>query len=648
MSCALTKGRNEISCYDNIGGVKSVYIMKYVDYPYTLIQGVRGVEVTSFPLTTLYKYETQTADFSQSISNDENGVNYEQTLTFTLTKQDNLTTQELDRAQRIDLRYVVEFNDGTYRFGGVYNGAKIESIKYNKKAIKFKVPNLGNLNNKTIAYYLLDKINQGYNDFYFRNNDNSKSKEVNNILETADIKFSLNNERNKYADNLSQGLNQIIQDNKGLDEASNDIVVFCHDDIILKNGWDTKIINHFDNTDYGILGMAGTTDIDESGQWWKDSTKMVGIVKHSSDGKTWESKYSNNFGSEIIETVMLDGLLFAVRKDRIKKRFNEDIKGFHFYDFDFTFGNHLEGVKVGVMFDVKITHKSVGATNKEWDKNRLQFCNLYADHLPYNLPVELRYDNTESKWPKKLPGVGVIIPTKGNIDLLTQCVNSIIEKDDYPNIEILIADTGSEEDEINQIKELIEYSENIQIKFFASVWDLDSVKLMSKYTKIAKIPSALINDLELCKATREAFDTLIISTGMSTQKEIDNCIQICHPDVIMHTNSTYPCPSSELNLNYIHYLQEKYGQNAEIGYSGHEFGLVTTYAAVAMGSRWVERHITLDRHHWGSDQSSSIEPDGLIKLVKGIRSIEQATQYPSGERLLFEGELLKRDSLRKN
>ena len=91
-----------------------------------------------------------------------------------------------------------------------------------------------------------------------------------------------------------------------------------------------------------------------------------------------------------------------------------------------------------------------------------------------------------------------------------------------------------------QIKELIEYSENIQIKFFASVWDLDSVKLMSKYTKIAKIPSALINDLELCKATREAFDTLIISTGMSTQKEIDDCIQICHPDVIMHTNSTYP------------------------------------------------------------------------------------------------------------
>ena len=75
--------------------------------------------------------------------------------------------------------------------------------------------------------------------------------------------------------------------NKGLDESSNDIVVFCHDDIILKDGWDVKILNHFKNTDYGILGMAGTTNIDESGQWWKDTTKMVGIVKHSSEGKTW-------------------------------------------------------------------------------------------------------------------------------------------------------------------------------------------------------------------------------------------------------------------------------------------------------------------------------------------------------------------------
>lgn len=195
------------------------------------------------------------------------------------------------------------------------------------------------------------------------------------------------------------------------------------------------------------------------------------------------------------------------------------------------------------------------------------------------------------------------------------------------------------------IEELVEYSNQLGITFFASVWDKDSVDLMSKYTKISKIPSALITDLELCSYAREKFDFLIISTGMSNEKEIEDCINICNPDVIMHTNSTYPCPPSELNLNYIHYLKEKWN-NKEIGYSGHEYGLVTTLAAVAMGASWIERHITLDRSMWGSDQTSSIEPSGLIKLVKGIKDIDLATQYPKGPRIEFQGELSKKKSLR--
>ena len=196
-----------------------------------------------------------------------------------------------------------------------------------------------------------------------------------------------------------------------------------------------------------------------------------------------------------------------------------------------------------------------------------------------------------------------------------------------------------------QIKELIEYSKSIGIEFFASVWDIDSVKLMAKYTKIGKIPSALIIDLELCKSAREHFDFLIISTGMSSEEEIDACINACNPDVIMHTNSTYPCPVEDLNLNYIKWLQQKW-PTKEIGYSGHEYGLVTTYATVALGATWVERHITLDRTMWGSDQSSSIEPDGLIKLVKGIRAIERATRYDPAPRKEFTGELEKKKSLR--
>jgi len=197
-----------------------------------------------------------------------------------------------------------------------------------------------------------------------------------------------------------------------------------------------------------------------------------------------------------------------------------------------------------------------------------------------------------------------------------------------------------------QIKELVEFSQTIGIKFFASVWDKESVDIMARYCDIGKIGSALITDIDLCNYAREKFKTLIISTGMSTEEEIVECIVQCNPDVIMHTNSTYPCPVDELNLNYINHLKLKWWKK-EIGYSGHEYGLVTTFCAVSMGATWIERHITLDRNMWGSDHLSSIEPSGLLKLVKGIRDIELATRHPIGDRILFEKEKIKRNSLRK-
>ena len=166
---------------------------------------------------------------------------------------------------------------------------------------------------------------------------------------------------------------------------------------------------------------------------------------------------------------------------------------------------------------------------------------------------------------------------------------------------------------------------------------------MKKYTTIGKIPSALITDLELCKKARECFDTLIVSTGMSTEKEIEECVDICKPEVIMHTNSSYPSKYEELNLNYISHLKDKF-PNAQIGYSGHEYGLVSTFAAVALGSEWVERHVTLDRTMWGSDHLSSVEPQGLIKMVRGIRELEIA--LGDGIKTVTSGELAPRKKLR--
>jgi len=196
-----------------------------------------------------------------------------------------------------------------------------------------------------------------------------------------------------------------------------------------------------------------------------------------------------------------------------------------------------------------------------------------------------------------------------------------------------------------EFDEIDDYCSKIGIKWFASVWDKPSVDFMRNYNDISKIPSALITEYILLKYSRDNFKTLLVSTGMSVEKEIEKAVEIGNPDVIFHTNSSYPSKIEELNLNYISHLKEKFGSNREIGYSGHEFGLITTFATVPMGVEWIERHITLDRTMWGSDQMASVEPHGLIKLVKGVRNIE-ASLGTKGPREVFGSELKKRLSLR--
>ena len=203
--------------------------------------------------------------------------------------------------------------------------------------------------------------------------------------------------------------------------------------------------------------------------------------------------------------------------------------------------------------------------------------------------------------------------------------------------------TKEEYDEIDR------YCQEKEIGWFASVWDKHSVEFIAEnYSNygsvIMKIPSALITDIDLCSYARDRSDFLLISTGMSTEEEVQRCIKTCNPDVVMHTNSTYPSPVDELNLGYIKWLIKN--TDVEVGYSGHEFGLITTLATVPMGVTWIERHVTLDRTLWGSDQMASVEPHGLIKLVKGVRDIEKAMgEY--GPRQVMGSELEKMRSLRK-
>jgi hypothetical protein len=175
--------------------------------------------------------------------------------------------------------------------------------------------------------------------------------------------------------------------NEILEQSTFDIVILCHDDIYFdSNNWGQKIMNHFKRSDYGILGVAGSTQLPKSGMWWEDRTKMIGIVNHEHEGKKWTSKYSDNLGNSIKETVLVDGLFIALHKNRIKKNFDENVKGFHLYDVNFCFRNFIEQVKIGVVFDIKITHKSIGMTNEQWDANR----KLFAEEFESLLPIKIK------------------------------------------------------------------------------------------------------------------------------------------------------------------------------------------------------------------------------------------------------------------
>jgi N-acetylneuraminate synthase len=173
--------------------------------------------------------------------------------------------------------------------------------------------------------------------------------------------------------------------------------------------------------------------------------------------------------------------------------------------------------------------------------------------------------------------------------------------------------------------EIDRYAKEIGLTWFASVWDEPSVDFLEKFNPVCyKVPSASLTDSGLMKHLRKTGRPMIISTGMSTMEQIRKAVSLIGQDnlVICHATSTYPCDPHELNLKMVETLRKEF--SCPIGYSGHEVGLVTSIVAVGLGACMVERHITLDRALWGSDQSASVEPGGFEKLVKYVRVAEQA------------------------
>ena len=198
----------------------------------------------------------------------------------------------------------------------------------------------------------------------------------------------------------------------------------------------------------------------------------------------------------------------------------------------------------------------------------------------------------------------------------------------------------------DQYREIDRYCKQKGVAWFTSVWDEQAVDFMEQFdTPAYKIPSASLTDHNLLRHVRKTGRPLVISTGMSTMEQIRAAVKVVGTAnlVIMHCTSTYPCEPEELNLRMIRTLRDEFP--CPIGYSGHEVGLVPPQVAVALGACMIERHLTLDRAMWGSDQAASVEPSGFERLVKYVRTAEAS--LGDGVKRVYESEKPSLKKLRR-
>jgi N-acetylneuraminate synthase len=197
-----------------------------------------------------------------------------------------------------------------------------------------------------------------------------------------------------------------------------------------------------------------------------------------------------------------------------------------------------------------------------------------------------------------------------------------------------------------QYHEIDRYCRQKGVTWFTSVWDEQAVDFMEQFnTPAYKVPSASLTDHNLLRHVRKTGRPLVISTGMSTMEQIRAAVKVVGTMnlVIMHCTSTYPCEPEELNLRMIRTLRDEFP--CPIGYSGHEVGLVPPQVAVALGACMIERHLTLDRAMWGSDQAASVEPSGFERLVKYVRTAEAS--LGDGVKRVYESEKSSLKKLRR-
>jgi GT2 family glycosyltransferase len=366
--------------------------------------------------------------------------------------------------------------------------------------------------------------------------------------------------------------------NKALDMCGEDeILILAHDDIILPHGWDEKIKEIFETTDYGIIGLAGSTSLSKNAIWWENRADLAGIISHEREVNGKMVKYDSEFSSNhdfVMNVCVLDGVFIALKKNRIKKNFNEKIKGFHFYDICFSVENFLEGVKIGVTTSFKIHHKSIGQVPNSWYFNRNVFLEMYGDALPIQTRPNLTDIAKVNPVQVNSVSVGVVILTKNKIDYLIRCINSLIKKTSKNiHLNIVVGDTGSSEESLNTLNSYVDQitaaeHKNVNLR----VHHLDyynfaknNNELVKTYFKDEELLLFCNNDIQLIN---NALDLMVLTYQKNKQRcGTIGCrllypnLRVQHAGIILYVDKSKRLGASHYGLRSYYSFNSKLATN---------------------------------------------------------------------------------------
>ena len=341
--------------------------------------------------------------------------------------------------------------------------------------------------------------------------------------------------------------------NKALKMAKNEVIVFVREDVELPAaGWGEKLIERFQASNFGILGVVGSIIVPMSGLVWEKEEPLVGRIWYEEFDKQHEQKFSENFKGKIIPVVALDDSLFAVYRARLQARFDEQFISDSFYDLDFFVSNYVKKVKIGVIFDIKVLKLSLNPQNKEWLENRNAFIKKEVS-LPLRLKPEIILTNSPVKM-EQSPKVALFIASKGKPIELASCLESIYEQALYRNLEIFVVDLGSKEDDLNAIRDFIQIHPN------TTLLEMKHEHLPTIYEEIMETRISSDTELFLFCSAEVIFLNNVISRMVKTyQEDPENCGTIgirmhARNNMIRHFGlqliSTYTDEGYELGLGY--------------------------------------------------------------------------------------------------